>query len=294
MPPSLTGQPDPNPQRPFTDPAQVPGLYADRRRVDRRSNALLNAKTHGLHVGETAAELLTSVLTPAPWHRGSTPVLADIGCGNGRPTRALLTRFPHARFLAIDASAAMLAEARAHLAPHQPHVGNPAYLQADFHHLPLADQTVDAATAIFCLYHSDRPSRVVEEISRVLKPTGTALMISKSADSYYELDQLMVDNGLDAGATRRPSLYAAASGEDLPALAAASLNMVLVLRDPHVFRFRDARHLADYLVTIPKYRLGHLRDDPAALAAELRRRCGDGPTTTTSTITYVLACRRFS
>ena len=203
MPPSLTGQPDPNPQRPFTDPAQVPGLYADRRRVDRRSNALLNAKTHGLHVGETAAELLTSVLTPAPWHRGSTPVLADIGCGNGRPTRALLTRFPHARFLAIDASAAMLAEARAHLAPHQPHVGNPAYLQADFHHLPLADQTVDAATAIFCLYHSDRPSRVVEEISRVLKPTGTALMISKSADSYYELDQLIINRHPGAEAATR-------------------------------------------------------------------------------------------
>lgn len=294
MPSSSTGRSDPKPQRPFTDPAQVPGLYADQRRVDRRSNALLNAKTHGLHVGETAADLLTPVLAPVTRHSVSTPVVADIGCGNGRPTRALLTRFPHARFLAIDASAAMLAQARAHLAPHQPRTNVPTYLQTDFHRLPLADHAVDVATAIFCLYHSGRPGRVVDEISRVLKSTGVALMISKSADSYQELDQLMVGTGLDVDATRRPSLYEAASGEDLATLAAALLNVVLVLRDPHVFRFRDARHLAAYLVTIPKYQLGDLRDDPAALAAELRRRRGDGPTTATSTITYVLACRRSS
>jgi SAM-dependent methyltransferase len=294
MPSYLLGQPDPNAQRPFADPAQIPGLYADHHRVDRRSNALLNAKTHGLHVGETAADLLTSVILPARRDSVSAPVVADIGCGNGRPTRALLTRFPHARFLAVDASAAMLAQARAHLAPHQTRANDPMYLQADFHHLPLADQAVDAATAFFCLYHSGRPGHVLYEISRVLKPTGMALMISKSGDSYQELDQLMVDTGLDTDATRRPSLYAAASGEDLPTLAAASLNVVLVLRDPHVFCFRDARHLADYLVTIPKYQLGDLRGDPAALAAELRRRRGDGPTTATSTITYVLASRRSS
>ncbi|MGI5206222.1 class I SAM-dependent methyltransferase [Spirillospora sp. CA-108201] len=120
MPSSLLGQPDSNAQRPFTDPAQISGLHADRRRIERRSNALLSAKTHGLHVGETAADLLASAILPAKRYDVGAPVVADIGCGNGRPTRALLTRFPQARFLAVDASAMMLGQARAHLAPNRP------------------------------------------------------------------------------------------------------------------------------------------------------------------------------
>lgn len=280
-------------ERPFTDPAVVPSLYADQHRVDRRSSALLSAKIHGSHVGQTAADLLLSaaphLATP---YDGPTSVLADIGCGNGRPTRTLLSRFPPLRVLAIDASAAMLAGARAHLAAKQPHTNEPVYLQGDFHHLPLADRTLDAATAIFCLYHSPRPAHAIAEIARTLKPAGAALLITKSADSYRELDQLLAHTGLDADATRRTSLYLSASGADLPALTAASMNVTTVLHDLHVFRFRDASHLADYLTTIPKYQLGHLHGDPDALAAELRRRHGDSPTTATSTITYVLAQRR--
>jgi SAM-dependent methyltransferase len=278
-------------QRPFTDPAVIPGLYADPARVDRRSSALLTAKIHGPHVGETATGLLASAAPALTAHDDGAPVLADIGCGNGRPTRTLVTRFPGAHVVAIDASTAMLAQARAYLAPHrQP--GGLACLQGDFHHLPLADRTVDAATAIFCLYHSDHPDRVIGEIARILKPAGTALLITKSADSYRELDQLLTDTGLDPGAEQRPSLYASACGAELPALVATALRVATVRHDQHVFRFRDAHHLADYLTTIPKYRLGALVGAPGALAAELRRRRGDGPTIATSTITYVLAHRR--
>lgn len=284
-------RPHEHPERPFTDPAVVPSLYADRNRVDRRSNALLSAKIHGSHVAHTAADLLLSAAPALATGRGDlTPVLGDIGCGNGRPTRTLLDRFPHLRVLAIDASAAMLAEARSHLTTTRPHANRPLFLQGDFHRLPIADRTLDAATAIFCLYHSVQPAHAIAEIARTLKPAGIALLITKSADSYRELDQLLARTGLDPGATRRPSLYASASGTALPALTAASMNVIKVRRDLHVFRFRDADHLADYLTTVPKYQLGHL--DGAALAAALRRQYGEGPTTTTSTITYVLAQRR--
>ncbi|MFD0683730.1 class I SAM-dependent methyltransferase [Actinomadura fibrosa] len=280
-------------EQPFTDPAVVPSLYADRDRVSRRSSALLSAKIHGSHVGRTAADLLDSAAPDlATPQLGATPLLADIGCGNGRPTHALLNRFPHLRILAIDASAAMLREAREHLTAKRPHRNELLYVQGDFHQLPLADHVLDAATAIFCLYHSTRPADAIAEIARTLKPAGTALLITKSADSYRELDQLLAHTGLDTDATRRPSLYASANSANLPTLTATALDVTTVLHDRHVFRFRDANHLADYLTTIPKYHLGHLQGAPEALAAELRHRRGDGPTTATSTITYVLARRR--
>ncbi|WP_329087038.1 hypothetical protein OG979_27835 [Actinomadura citrea] len=69
---------------PFTDPAQVSGLYADRHRVDRRSNALLNAKTHGLHVGETAADTIGYLtMRPAPAGPGGRRVFELGVCSYG-------------------------------------------------------------------------------------------------------------------------------------------------------------------------------------------------------------------
>jgi ubiquinone/menaquinone biosynthesis C-methylase UbiE len=250
----------------------------------RRSGALLSAKTHGRHVGRAIADI-AATSTTTPDHN----VIVDIGCGWGGTTAVLCERFPPARILAVDASAAMLHHARARLSAHTDRV---AFLRADFHHLPLRERSCGLAVAAFCLYHSAQPDQVTGEIARCLEPGGTAILVTKSADSYHELDELVSSIGLDPDATRHPSLYATAHSTTLPTLAATALAVADVISDHHVFRFRDARHLAEYLSTVPKYRLGEpLRTDPAALAAELRRRRGDGPITTTSTITYVIAHR---
>jgi SAM-dependent methyltransferase len=283
--------------QPFTDPAQVPALYADQIRVARRSGALLDAKIQGRHAGELIADLMETALgsppTPPQTQRRTPEVIADIGCGTGHPTRTLARRFPAARLLAIDASTAMLTAARTHLqAQLAARAHRITYLRADFHRLPLADGVCGAALAAFCLYHSPRPHQPISEIARVLAPGGTAVLVTKSADSYQELDQLLTYTGLDPGATTRPSLYATAPGVLLPAQAASAFTVQTVINDRHVFRFRDARHLADYLTTVPKYHLADpLHANPPALAAELRRRRGDGPTLTTSTITFVVARR---
>jgi SAM-dependent methyltransferase len=258
--------------------------------VSRRSGALLAAKIQGRHVGELIADLLhaaTTNFTHGP------AVIADVGCGAGQPTRTVAQRFPHARMLAIDASADMLATARAHLHDRlAADARRVTYLRADFHRLPLEDGACQAAVAAFCLYHSPHPAQAVNEVARALASGGAAILVTKSADSYHELDELLVATGLDPDATARPSLYATASSTLLPAQAATALTLETVTHDRHVFCFSDARHLADYLTTVPKYRLGGpLRTDPAALATELRRRRGDGPVRTTSTITCVVARR---
>ncbi|MCT9812862.1 trans-aconitate 2-methyltransferase [Acidovorax sp. Be4] len=56
-----------------------------------------------------ASELLARVAHPGPTH------VVDLGCGPGNSTELLLQRFPQARILGIDNSAAMLAEARQRL-----------------------------------------------------------------------------------------------------------------------------------------------------------------------------------
>lgn len=278
------------PERPFTDPGLLPTLYADQTRVMRRSRALLDAKIAGRHVGELIAELLhttTPDLTTEP------AVIADIGCGTGHPTRTLAQRFPHARLLAIDASAPMLTAARTHLRDHlATDAHRITYLRADFHHLPLTDAAYHAAVAAFCLYHSPHPDRAITEIARCLIPGGGAVLVTKSADSYHELDDLIAATGLDPNAPHRPSLYETADSTRLPELTASALTVETVLHDRHVFQFRDAHHLAEYLITVPKHQLPKpLRTAPDALADELRRRRGDGPVTTTSTITCIVARR---
>lgn len=303
MPSSPRHQPEP-PQRsdgppfkqPFVDPARIPALYADPDRIHRRSGALLRAKVRGLHVGETAAALLGRAVPSLHLRSVDEPALiADIGCGQGRPTRTLAKRFPMTHVLAIDASEPMLTQARTLLNPQSPPLATRppvALLAGDFHQLPLTDGILSAATAVFCLYHSPTPARVVGEIARVLSRNAAAALISKSTDSYRELDLLLADSGLDPDAAHRPSLYEAASGETLPELAATALTVETVLHDQHVFEFHNATHLAEYLVTVPKFDLpARLSTDPATLAAHLRRRRGDGPVQTTSTITYVIARR---
>src|ERR1044071_5127472 len=59
--------------------------------------------------------------------RGDETVL-DAGCGSGRVTAQLLERLPRGRVIAVDNSAAMLAQARDTLAPFESRV---AFVEAD-------------------------------------------------------------------------------------------------------------------------------------------------------------------
>jgi ubiquinone/menaquinone biosynthesis C-methylase UbiE len=278
--------------RPFTDPAIIPGLYADQDRVRRRSTALLDAKISGHHTATMIAELAAQATGLPPG-----AVIADVGCGGGQSTRVLAHRFPQSHILAIDASDAMLGQVRAHLNQHLPAAvaRGIGILRADFHQLPLKPGQCRLIVAMFCLYHSLAPRAVIAEFARSLQTGGAAILATKNLRAYHELDILVAATGLDPQAAGRPSLYESAHGQVLPALAAPSLHVSRVVRDRHVFRFRDAAHVAAYLVTVPKYQLRGSATGPLltadAVAAELRKRRGDGPVVTSSIITYVVAHR---
>ncbi|MEV5407301.1 class I SAM-dependent methyltransferase [Thermopolyspora sp. NPDC052614] len=272
-----------NPANAFIRSSAQRDLYGDGTRLATRTSALHRAKTEGRPVADVIADLATSHLRPMPG-----VLIADIGCGRGTTTRVLAKRFPSAALLAIDASAAMLIDARARLSQ----VAAATYVQADFHCLPLPDDTCDLVVAAFCLYHSPEPRRPIAEIARVLKPGGIAILVTKSANSYRELDRLVAEADLDMDAPNRPSLYATAHSGNLATLLPPSLRAVHLEHEQHTFVFADLGHVADYLATTPKYELpSGLTGNSEAISAQLRTRLTERPVRATSTVTFLLARR---
>lgn len=97
-------------------------------------------------------------LLPAP-----SGLTLDIGCGEGRLGRELLTH-GH-RVLALDASPTMAQLAAQHAAP-QPVV------VADAAHLPVRDRAADLAVAFMSLHNMEDLMGTVREIGRVLTAGG--------------------------------------------------------------------------------------------------------------------------
>ncbi|MGW9196985.1 class I SAM-dependent methyltransferase [Micromonospora chersina] len=266
---------------PFLDPTLVHGdLYRDDGRLADRTHALHRAKISGSDAADTFADLLAARV-PA----GAT--VLDIGCGRGTTTLRLADRLGPSRLIAVDASTALLCTTRDRL-------GDAGVLGsvvcADFHHLPLPDSVADAAVAAFCLYHSPTPDLAVAEIARCLRPGGTAVLVTKSLDSYVELDHLVHAAGLDPHATSRPSLYESFHSGNLHAIAAKTLTVLDIQHEEHIFQFADATHLARYLITTPKYRITLTGGIPT-LAAALQQRLSAPPYTARSTVSYAVAAR---
>jgi trans-aconitate 2-methyltransferase len=96
--------------------------------------------------------------------RGDEVVL-DAGCGTGRVTEQLLERLPRGRVVAVDADAAMVAQARANL-------GDRArVLQADLTELEL-DVPVDAVLSTATFHWILDHERLFARMHDVLRPGG--------------------------------------------------------------------------------------------------------------------------
>lgn len=266
---------------PFIDRALVAGaLYAAPDRLAQRTTALHRAKVSGADATDTIAALAADA-DPAP------QVMIDVGCGRGTATVRLARQYPSAVILAVDQSPGLLTVVRDRLSAQHCRA---ALVAADFHHLPLPTASADLALAGFCLYHSPRPQHALAEIARCLRPGGTIIATTKSADSYHDIDALIATSGLDPHADQRPSLYETFHTGNAEAVATvAGLTVQRRIDQQHVFEFTDLDHLAAYAATCPKYRLPANLTDAASLAEELRRRVPGAALTAASTVTYLLA-----
>lgn len=130
-----------------------------------------------------AKGLITAVgnrLDPLPW-RGRLsppPVLADLGGGTGWYARALLSAFPDAEGVLIDASVfAARVAAKAH-----PRL---SVATADlWQGIPLADASVSVALNVFA-------PRNPAEIRRILAPGGVCLVVTPTPNHLQELRAIL-------------------------------------------------------------------------------------------------------
>lgn len=113
----------------------------------------------------------------APQQRWARPVVArlglrgtetviDAGCGSGRVTAVLLDALPEGRVIAIDGSAAMLAEARSLLGDERV-----SYIHSDLLDLDL-DEAADAVFSNAVFHWISDHERLFERLSAALRPGG--------------------------------------------------------------------------------------------------------------------------
>ena len=169
------------------------------------------------------------------------PVLLDIGAGTGAFLSFVKSARPGLRIIALDLSEPYLARARQTLGRRN----GVSFLAAPAEAMPMADDSIEAATSIF-LFHELPPKireAVAKEIGRVLKPDGIFVL----AETLQYGDAPTFDGLLDVfPALLYEPYFSSYATADLDALfAPAGLRRIgadiAYLTKIAVFRKREAR-----------------------------------------------------
>ena len=125
--------------------------------------------------------------------------VADLGCGDGVITQAILSHYPQAQVTAIDFSAPMLEQARQRLQPFGDRV---QILQADLYTSDWQAELapVDAVLSGYCIHHltDDRKQALYSEIYQLLHPGGCFVNIEHVASSSPWVETLFNEQLVDS------------------------------------------------------------------------------------------------
>jgi ubiquinone/menaquinone biosynthesis C-methylase UbiE len=102
--------------------------------------------------------------------------ILDAGCGPGYHTVGLKRAFPESTVVGIDLSEHLLEIARKHLADSGLTEGV-TFQSADVLDIPFEADSFDAVVCIFMFHLMNEPTRLCNEIERVLKPEGHLVII---------------------------------------------------------------------------------------------------------------------
>jgi ubiquinone/menaquinone biosynthesis C-methylase UbiE len=111
----------------------------------------------------------------------------ELGCGTGILWRGPVQAARGWRVILTDMSDGMLRETRAHLA----RLGHSfTYMQADAQAIAFRDESFDAVIANHMLYHVPDIARALDEVRRVLKPSGFCYAATMGLANMREMDEL--------------------------------------------------------------------------------------------------------
>jgi ubiquinone/menaquinone biosynthesis C-methylase UbiE len=114
-------------------------------------------------------------------------IVADLGCGNGRHLFPCAKRCSY--IFGVDISSQLLRIVEKKL--HSISISNVSLIHADVVQLPFGDNSLDAVLFIAALHNipgKDHRLTALKELTRVLKPEGTAMVSvwSRWQDKYYK------------------------------------------------------------------------------------------------------------
>jgi len=110
-------------------------------------------------------------------------IVGDLGCGTGHLTR-LLAPFVQ-RVIGVDASSAMLEQARSHIGD----MPNVDLRSGELENLPLENAMLDAAVLALVLHNVADPAAVLREATRALRPGGRLLVLDMMPHNRDDLRQ---------------------------------------------------------------------------------------------------------
>lgn len=137
------------------------------------------AATRYNQLAKVQNEIAQDAIGLLPKHSDS---VLDIGCGTGRYSQNLGSLCE--QLVAIDLAMGMLSVAKKQT------IGTPAqWIQGDAEHLPLQSSSIDTVFSSMALQWCKQPLIVMQEVSRVLKPGGRAVLAIMCEGSLHELQQ---------------------------------------------------------------------------------------------------------
>ncbi|MFE8072150.1 malonyl-ACP O-methyltransferase BioC [Marinobacteraceae bacterium S3BR75-40.1] len=158
---------------------QTPSHWQHKSRVAKDFGAAATRYDRSARLQRTVVEALMA-LQPT----GEARAVLDLGCGTGLAIPKLAHHFPQARLHALDLAEGMVAYT-------QERFGNQLSTAAvaDAEALPLPQGCVDRVFSSLMIQWCPAPSRVLQEIHRVLQPGGVALISTLVDGTLLELKE---------------------------------------------------------------------------------------------------------
>lgn len=153
------------------DPAAVRAFFNDAASDEQHYPSTIDARIE--HV-----QVVLQTLDATAAHFGTIRRIADVGCGKGRFARIVKEQHPEAAVIALDLAEAMLRHVDRGIDP----------IAASMTALPLRTASVDAAYATESLEHAIDIETAVAELSRIVRPGGSIVIIDKNKDAWGRLE----------------------------------------------------------------------------------------------------------